>query len=161
MLATDLIGKSKQEIKELLLFNTKEYRFDEEVLAGGHDVIYDVFGDSGSYLVERQAFWQTILHGMYSIELEIVSTIVEQLGAFEFITFCENNFGDKKEIELYRTIYSEYRDKQESVASLITQVLGAFVDDLGDIQPEEINKIISELNLNLDQLPDFIKNAVK
>jgi hypothetical protein len=161
MLATDLQGKSKKDLQDLLLLNIKSYKFDDEVLLSGFEVIYEIFGETGSFFLERQVFWQMILHGMFGIDIEIINTLIEEIGIFEFIAFCEEHLGDKKETQLYDSMYTQYRNKKESVSTIITSVLSAFVEDLGDIQPEEINKIISELNLNLDQLPDFIKNAVK
>ena len=161
MLATELQGKTKTELKELLLLNTQRSKVDDDILSEGIHHIYAVLLETESSINERQAFWQMVLHGFFGIDPEITTELFNQIGTFELILFCEDNFSDRKEIQLYESLYKAYYDRQESLSYLVNKVVSAFVDDLSDIKPEEINRIIGELNLNLEQLPDFIKNSLK
>jgi lipid II:glycine glycyltransferase (peptidoglycan interpeptide bridge formation enzyme) len=161
MLAAELVGKTKQEIKELILFNTKVQRFEDEVIVNAFEQIYEVFTETENIVLERQAFWQAVLQGLYGIDSEISVSIVDNLGSFEFIVFCETELLDKTEVKVFDIMYKAYHEKRESIGALIRNVLSAFIEDLSDIQPEEINKIMAELNLNLENLPGFIKGALK
>jgi hypothetical protein len=161
MLATELQGKTKTELKELLLLNTERTKVDDGILSEGIQYIYEVLLETESSLNERQAFWQMVLHGVFGIDAEITMELFNQIGTFELILFCEENLGKRKEIELYESLYKAYYDRQESLSYLLNKVVGAFIEDLSDIKPEEISRIIGELNLNLEQLPDFIKDSLK
>lgn len=161
MLATELVGKTKQELKDLLLLNTQKYRFDDTIIGGSFTFIYDMFKETDNVLIEKQIFWEMVLQGLFGFDEDTINTLTTEIGAFEFINICEEHLAARKEVELFTSMYNTYYAKQESVGTLLRTVLNSFVDDLGNIQPEEINKIMSELNLNLNQLPDFIKNSVK
>lgn len=161
MLATELVGKTKQELKDLLLLNTQKYRFDDTIIGGSFTFIYDMFTETDNVLIEKQIFWEMVLQGLFGFDEDTINTLTTEIGAFEFINICEEHLAARKEVELFTSMYNTYYAKQESVGTLLRTVLNSFVDDLGNIQPEEINKIMSELNLNLNQLPDFIKNSVK
>ena len=39
MLAAELIGKTKQELKDLLLLNTQQYRFDDAIIGASYPLI--------------------------------------------------------------------------------------------------------------------------
>jgi hypothetical protein len=161
MLAIELQGKTKTELKDLLLLNTQKYKIDDKVLTEGIHDIYATLLETESSIVERQTFWQMILHGMFGMDAEITTELFNQIGTFELIAFCEEHFSIKKEVQLYESLYKSYYNRQESIGYLASKLVGAFIEDLSDIQPEEINRIIGELNLNLEQLPDFIKNSLK
>jgi hypothetical protein len=141
--------------------NTEKTRVDDGILSEGIQYIYEVLLETESFLNERQAFWEMVLHGVFGIDAEITMELFNQIGTFELILFCEENFGKRKEIQLYESLYKAYYDRQQSLAYLLNKVVGAFIEDLSDIKPEEISQIIGELNLNLEQLPDFIKNSLK
>jgi len=161
MLAAELIGKTKQELKDLLLLNTQQYRFDDAIIGASFPVIYDSFIESESVLIEKQIFWEMVLQSLFAFDEEIVSAFVKELGSFGFIALCEEHLSHKQEVQVFTKMYESHHTKEASLTTLLSKVFNAFFEDVSNIQPEEINKIISELKINLNELPDFIKNAVK
>lgn len=161
MLAAELVGKTKQELKDLLLLNTQNYRFNDIVIGASFPIIYEMFIETDNVLIEKQIFWEMLLQGLFGLDEDTTSVLVSELGSFEFIVFCEQHLSNRKEFVIYSELYRSYHEKKSSLNTLLSTVFNAFFEDLNNIQPEEINKIISELNINLDQLPDFIKNSVK
>lgn len=161
MLAAELVGKTKQELKDLLLLNTQNYRFNDIVIGASFPIIYEMFIETDNVLIEKQIFWEMLLQGLFGLDEDTTSVLVSELGSFEFIVFCEQHLSNRKEFVIYSELYRSYHEKKSSLNTLLSTVFNAFFEDLNNIKPEEINKIISELNINLDQLPDFIKNSVK
>lgn len=157
MLATDIKKMNRVELEELLILNTKEMTINYDMISDSFANVLGSYIEDDSTFSEELALWRNIFMYFYGFEDRIVDALADTLGAFTYILWCRENLMKKKEIELYVELYNKYRTQKLSSANFMGTVIDLLIQGLADSDPESIASLMTQLEGQLERLPEFVK----
>jgi hypothetical protein len=160
MTINDIKESSLTEIKELLELNTKDYRYNLELMETAYVDVYSAFMEHRNSLLERRMLWHVILMVFYGFDLDIISAIEDKMNWYDFTLWCEDAFINSKEIQFFITLYTQYRKDKNSAMSIMLELVDVLSGAINDMSPESIQTLLDQLGDNLENLPDIIKNSL-
>ena len=160
MTINDIKESSLTEIKELLELNTKDYRYNLELMETAYVDVYSAFMEHRNSLLERRMLWHVILMVFYGLDLDIISAIEDKMNWYDFTLWCEDAFINSKEIQFFITLYTQYRKDKNSAMSIMLELVDVLSGAINDMSPESIQILLDQLGDNLENLPDIIKNSL-
>lgn len=160
MTITEIQNISIEELKELLVLNTTEYRYNLELMKTVYDDLYAAFLEHRNSLIERRMLWHAVLQVFYGFELDTIQAVEDKLNWYNFILWCEDYFMSRREIQYFITMYSQYRQDKNSLINLMLELVDVLSGAINDMSPESIQSLLDQLGANLNNLPDFIKGQL-
>lgn len=151
---------SIKELKETLVLNTVEVKYDAEDLPVALDDIFTQFFLEKNVLLEKKVLWKTIFIKFFQISDIIVDAIMERLNWFDFILWCEDTLLVKKEIAFFVNMYYQYRSDSTSISAILTDLIESVMTGLTEIQPDQIQVLFDQLENKVKNLPDLIKEQL-
>jgi hypothetical protein len=149
---------NKKDLVELLELNTKTISYNTEVLKDGYAEVFKTYVMDGNYILEESNLWSVILMGFYNFEPDIVDAIKETMGWYDLMVWCFSNLKSNLQIEYYFNRYYDYHKEKVSTAEILSTFITNFVEDFGELDPENVSGLISQLGTQLKALPDIVKN---
>lgn len=160
MTSKEIKNSSIEEIKELLVLNTAEYRYNLDLIETIYNDFYVAFLEHRNSLVERRMLWHGILQAFYGFELDIIEAIEEKFNWYNFILWCEDYFISHREIQFFISMYAQYRQDKNSLINLMLELVDVLSEAINDMSPESIQSLLDQLGDNLNNLPDIIKERL-
>lgn len=158
MKAEEIKGLNKIELIELLELNTKNFNYNADVLKDGYSVVFESYVADGNYITEEANLWSLILMGFYNFESEVVQSIKDTMGWYDLMVWCFSNLKNNPQILYYFNRYYDYHKEKVSTAEILSTFITNFVEDFGELNPDNVSGLISQLGTQLKALPDIIKN---
>lgn len=151
---------NKEELIDLITFNTAEYRYSLDLMETVYNDLYAAFLEHRNSLLERRMLWHVVLNVFYGFDQDIVAAIEEHMNWFDFILWCEDYFKDHREIQFFITMYEQYRKDKNSLINLMLELVDLLSEAINDMSPESIQSLLDQLGENLDNLPSIIKERL-
>lgn len=158
MTSAEIKNINLEELKELLIFNTTEYKYDLTLMEHAYEDMYAAFLEHRNSLLERRILWHTILQVFFGLNLEIIEAIEDKLNWYNFILWCEEHFASQREIQFFISMYAQYRQDKNSLINLMLELVDVLSGAINDMSPESIQSLLDQLGENLNNLPDIIKD---
>jgi hypothetical protein len=151
---------SIDELKEVLLLNTAEVRYQADDLYSILDDIYVEYVIEKNSLMEKKALWRYIFITFFQVSEIIVDAIMEKLNWFEYILWCEENLAHRREIKFFVEMYYQFKADNLHVSTILNNMIDAVMTGLTEIQPDQVRLVFDELQKNLKDLPEIIKEQI-
>lgn len=156
----ELKNMTPVEIKELLVSNTKTMIYNSDLIKEGYDIVFDEFVANENYITEEKKLWDVILMAFYNFDQKTLDILDEKLGWYHLMVWCFKNLKANPEIDFYYSRYFDYHKEKMSAGQMVSKFLAAFIDDLGEIGPDQIVDFAQDLGEQLKKLPNMVKDQL-
>lgn len=149
---------NEELVSVLNLLIEQGFDYDLDILENAFELIFSMYAATGNLFKEEVTLYKAILMGFLNLEIEIVEYIVETLGWYQFLMWCNQTLKTKPEVMYFIEKYQQYHTQKISAAEIVTHFLEGFIEDFADTDINSINELVGSLGEQIKRLPDFLKN---